>query len=75
MEDCEIKYEWDESEQVCVAKAVNKKGEIVQSVKADISVKDSFSIDFYNQSDRFSKENVQNLLEELLRIRLNNQHS
>ena len=74
MEDCEIKYEWDESEQVCVAKVVNKKGEVVQSVKADISGKD-FSIEFYNQSDRFSRENVQNYLKELLRMMLNNRHS
>jgi len=52
MEDYEIKFEWDESEKVCVAKAVNtKNGEIVLSAKADMSGRDSFSIEFYRQSD------------------------
>ncbi len=69
MEDYEIKCEWDESDQVCVAKVVNTKNdEIVLSAKADMSGKYSCSIEFNRQSARFSKENVESYLQEFLRI-------
>lgn len=73
MDNLETKYEWDESAKICVAKAVDKNnGRVVESLKADISG-GKLNIEFYNQSYKFSKQNVENFLDEMLRIRLENQ--
>jgi len=73
MDDLEIRYEWDESAKICVAEAVDKnKGQVVESLRADISG-NNLGIEFYNQSFRFSKQNVEDFLDKMLRIRLENQ--
>lgn len=72
MDNLEIKYEWDKSEQLCLAEAVDKNnGQVVGYLRADISG-NNLGIEFYNQSYRFSKENVEDFLDEMLRIRLKN---
>lgn len=73
MDNLEIKYKWDESSTICVAEAFDKNnGQVVESLRADISGK-NLDIEFHNQSYRFSKENVEDFLDGMLRIRLENQ--